>query len=72
LLKKFKLDGVKEISTTMYPTTSLRLEKELRPVDNILHRHMIASLLYLLFDGFLRNYTRWTCHSELLDVSSVW
>jgi len=47
LLKRFKLDEAKPISTLMHPTTSLGLDKESNPVNLTEYRQMIGSLLYL-------------------------
>jgi len=47
LLKRFKLEEAKSISTPMHPITSLRLNKKSNLVDIIEYRQMIRSLLYL-------------------------
>jgi len=47
LLKRFKLDEAKPVSTPMHPTTSLGLDKESNPVIITEYRQMIGSLLYL-------------------------
>jgi len=47
LLKKFKLNSIKEINTPMHPTTSLGLKKESKLMNNSLYTQMIDSLLYL-------------------------
>jgi len=47
LLKRFKLDEAKPMSTPMHPTTSLGLDKESSPINITEYRQMIRSLLYL-------------------------
>jgi len=47
LLKRFKLDEVKPMSTPMHPTTSLGLDKESDPINITEYRQMIGSFLYL-------------------------
>lgn len=44
LLKKFKLDDTKIMSTPMHPTKSLNLKKDSKLVDIIAYRKMIAPL----------------------------
>ena len=47
LLKKFKLDDCKTMSTLMHPSSTLRLDDKDQKVDKKVYRGMIGSLLYL-------------------------
>ena len=47
LLKKFKLDDCKTMSTPMHPSSTLRLDDKDKKVDEKVYRGMIGSLLYL-------------------------
>ena len=47
LLKKFKMDESKEVSTPMSSTLKLDKDEEGKSVDQMLYRGMIGSLLYL-------------------------
>jgi len=47
LLKKFKLEGCKEMNTPMHPTCTLSKEDQGSKVDQKLYTGMIGSLLYL-------------------------
>ena len=52
LLKKFDMDKAKSISTPMYPSQVLEVDKEGYTVSRKLYRGMIGSLLYLYFVSF--------------------
>jgi hypothetical protein len=47
ILKKFKMDDSKPLSTLMSTTTALDADEEGEPVDQKEYRSMIGSLLYL-------------------------
>jgi hypothetical protein len=47
ILKKFKMDDSKPLSTPMSTTTTLDANKDGEPVDQKEYRSMIGSLLYL-------------------------
>jgi hypothetical protein len=47
ILKKFKMDDSKPLSTPMSTTTTLDVDKDREPVDQKEYRSMIGSLLYL-------------------------
>jgi hypothetical protein len=47
ILKKFKMDDSKPLSTPMTMTTGLNVDEDGEPVDQKEHRSMIGSLLYL-------------------------
>ena len=47
LLKKFKLEGSKPMSTPMHPTSNLGKDESSKTVEQKLYRGMISSLLYL-------------------------
>ena len=47
LLKKFKMDDAKQMRTPMHPTIVLRLDEELKKVDEKTYRGMMGSLMYL-------------------------
>jgi hypothetical protein len=48
ILKKFKMDDSKTLSTPMSTTTALDTDEDGEPVDQKEYRSMIASLLYLM------------------------
>jgi hypothetical protein len=47
ILKKFKMDDSKPLSTQMSTTTALDADEDREPVDRKEYRSMISSLLYL-------------------------
>jgi hypothetical protein len=47
ILKKFKMDDLKPVSTPMSTTTALDTDEDGEPVDQKEYRSMIGSLLYL-------------------------
>jgi hypothetical protein len=47
ILKKFKMDHLKPLSTAMSTTTALDADEDREPVDQKEYRSMIDSLLYL-------------------------
>jgi hypothetical protein len=47
ILKKFKMDDLKPLSTPMSTTTALHADEDGEPVDQKEYRSMIGSLLYL-------------------------
>jgi hypothetical protein len=47
ILKKFKMDDSKPLSTSMSTTTTLNADEDREPVDQKEYRNMIGSLLYL-------------------------
>jgi hypothetical protein len=47
ILKKFKMDDSKALSTPMSMTTALDADEDGEPVDQKEYRSMIGSLLYL-------------------------
>ncbi|XP_059626095.1 uncharacterized mitochondrial protein AtMg00810-like [Cornus florida] len=47
LLKKFKMDNCKAVSTLLCPNTKLSLECTIKAVPSTLYRSIIGSLLYL-------------------------
>jgi hypothetical protein len=47
ILKKFKMDDSKPLSTLMITTTVLDADEDGEPVDQKEYRSMISSLLYL-------------------------
>jgi hypothetical protein len=47
ILKKFKMDDLKPLSTTISTTTVLDVDEDGEPVDQKEYRSMIGSLLYL-------------------------
>jgi hypothetical protein len=47
ILKKFKMDDSKPLSTSMITTTALDVDKNGEPVDQKEYQSMIGSLLYL-------------------------
>jgi hypothetical protein len=47
ILKKFKMDDLKPLSTPMSTTTALDTDEDGEPVDQNEYRSMIGSLLYL-------------------------
>jgi hypothetical protein len=47
ILKKFKMDGSKPLSTPMSATIALDVDEDGEPVDQKEYRSMIGSLLYL-------------------------
>jgi hypothetical protein len=47
ILKKFKMDNSKPLSTLMSMTTTLDADEDREPVDQKEYRSMIGSLLYL-------------------------
>jgi hypothetical protein len=47
ILKKFKMDDSKPLSTSMSTTTTLDADEDREPVDQKEYRNMIGSLLYL-------------------------
>jgi hypothetical protein len=50
ILKKFKMDNLKPLSTPMSMTTTLDADEDRGPVDQKEYRSMIGSLLYLTGD----------------------
>jgi hypothetical protein len=48
ILKKFKMDDLKPLSTQMSTTTALDADEDGGPVDQKEYRSMIGSLLYLM------------------------
>jgi hypothetical protein len=47
ILKKFKMDDSKPLSTSMSTTTALDVDEDGEPVDQKEYQSMIGSLLYL-------------------------
>ncbi|MDM1441624.1 reverse transcriptase domain-containing protein, partial [Pseudomonas aeruginosa] len=47
MLKRFNLENIKALPTPMSPSTKLDADEKGKPVDQILYRGMIGSLLYL-------------------------
>jgi hypothetical protein len=47
ILKKFKMDDSKPLSTSMITTTALDVDENGEPVDQKEYQSMIGSLLYL-------------------------
>ncbi|RDX88279.1 putative mitochondrial protein, partial [Mucuna pruriens] len=47
ILKKFKFDDCKSISTPMHPTSIMSLDDSYKKVDQTIYRDMIGSVLYL-------------------------
>jgi hypothetical protein len=56
ILKKFKMDDSKPLSTPMSTTTSLDADEDGEPVDQKKYRSMIGSLLYLTRRGWTSNF----------------
>jgi hypothetical protein len=48
ILKKFKMDDLKPLSTPMSTTITLDADEDREPVDQKEYRGMIGSLLYLM------------------------
>jgi hypothetical protein len=48
ILKKFKMDDSKRLSTPMCTTTTLDVDEDREPMDQKKYQSMIGSLLYLM------------------------